>query len=44
LNSDGLIFYTHNGYRKGDEKILDDKIATLIHPESTDEKSEIKDE
>ena len=44
LNSDGLIFYTHNGYRKGDEKILDDKIATLIHPKSTDEKSEIKDE
>jgi cytochrome c biogenesis protein CcmG/thiol:disulfide interchange protein DsbE len=44
LNSKGMVFYTHSGYRKGDEKILDDKISMLIHPTSADEKSEIKDE
>lgn len=44
LSSKGMVFYTHSGYRKGDEKILDDKISMLIHPKSADEKSEIKDE
>lgn len=44
LNADGTIFYTHSGYRKGDEKILEDKIAMLIQTESTDGKSEVGDE
>lgn len=44
LNSEGVIFYTHSGYRKGDEKFLEDKIAMLIRMESSDLKSDVKDE
>jgi cytochrome c biogenesis protein CcmG/thiol:disulfide interchange protein DsbE len=44
LNSEGIIYYTHSGYRKGDEKILEDKIAMLVKTQNPDDKSENKDE
>lgn len=44
LNSAGIIFYTHSGYRKGDEKILEEKIAMLIQSQSPDDKGEARDE
>jgi len=31
-NKSGEIIYTHRGYREGDEKELDEKIAELIKP------------
>jgi cytochrome c biogenesis protein CcmG/thiol:disulfide interchange protein DsbE len=44
LNPEGIIFYSHSGYRKGDEKILEDKIAMLIETQSSDDQETKKDE
>ena len=37
LDSEGMIYYTHSGYRKGDEKVLEEKIAMLIKAETSDD-------
>ncbi len=44
LNSEGIIFYTHSGYRKGDEKIVEEKIEILVQATDGNEKEENEDE
>lgn len=44
LNPEGIIFYSHSGYRKGDEKIVEEKIALLVQLMNENGKEESKDE
>jgi cytochrome c biogenesis protein CcmG/thiol:disulfide interchange protein DsbE len=44
LNPEGIIFYTHSGYRKGDEKIVEEKIELLLSTMRGNEKEENADE
>lgn len=44
LNPEGIIFYTHSGYRKGDEKIVEEKIALLVQAMDQNENEDSKDE
>lgn len=43
LSPSGDIFYSHNGYRKGDEKILEDHIDKLIQTQKEKEKNSEKE-
>ena len=44
LNSEGDIYYTHSGYRKGDEKIVEEKIGELVRDKTETEDSKNKEE
>lgn len=43
LSSSGNIYFSHSGYRKGDEKILEDQIAMLIQTQKESEKNAEKE-
>lgn len=44
LNSEGDIYYTHSGYRKGDERIVEEKIGELIKARNEAENAKDKEE
>lgn len=44
LNPNGDIYYTHSGYRKGDEKIVEEKIAELVKAQNEEENPKEKEE